>query len=457
MGACGAAAAAVLVGCGPIEAERERHRPTTPREAYALALREAGLASTALARDWIAAGEAALRNPLVIEPPFRETGYLPPERPTAHGYLFHARRGHRLTVALEVAASDSMRMFVDLFEAVGASAPTLRLVASADSGSASLEFEPRRDGTYVLRIQPELLRGGRYTVMIVGEPALAFPVEGAGESSIRSVFGDPRDGGLRDHHGVDIFAPRGTPVVAAAEGTVTRVRTTPIGGKVVWVRDDRRAQSFYYAHLDSQLVAVGQRVRPGDTLGLVGNTGNAHSTPPHLHFGIYRRGEGPVDPRPFIVPPAERLPPLEIDSAVLGGWARTARDGIGLRVGPDARAPRIADLPLHTAMHVVAASGRWYRVRLPDGTTGYVASWLIEPIAGPIQERHAREPAPLLARPQPDATVVGVLRAGAPLPVLGRFRNFLPVQAVAGSIGWVPVESELAPAQREVSGHGIGA
>src|SRR5690606_6321435 len=132
------------------------------------------------------------------------------------------------------------------------------------------------------------LRAGRVTVTLAAEPALAFPVEGRGTGAVGSFFGADRDGGARSHHGVDIFAPRGTPVLAAAEGTVSRVRETPRGGKVVWLRDEARGQNLYYAHLDSQLVAGGERVRVGDTLGLVGNTGNARTTPPHLHFGIYR-------------------------------------------------------------------------------------------------------------------------------------------------------------------------
>jgi hypothetical protein len=101
------------------------------------------------------------------------------------------------------------------------------------------------------------------------------------ERDIGSRFGAPRDAGARSHHGIDIFARRGTPVVAAATGVVNRVNVTDIGGKVVWVRDVL-GNSLYYAHLDSQAVSSGMRVNVGDTLGFVGNTGNARTTPPHL-------------------------------------------------------------------------------------------------------------------------------------------------------------------------------
>ena len=74
----------------------------------------------------------------------------------------------------------------------------------------------------------------------------------------------------------------------------------PLGLSYVWLYDARRGQALYYAHLDSQIVQAGVQVDVGDTLGLVGNTGNARSTSPHLHFGIYRHGEGALDPLPFI-------------------------------------------------------------------------------------------------------------------------------------------------------------
>ena len=117
------------------------------------------------------------------------------------------------------------------------------------------------------------------------------------EDAIQSRWGAPRDGGARRHEGIDVFAPRGTPVLAGAAGRVSRVQETPIGGRVVWLQTD--AGSLYYAHLDRPLVAAGDRVGAGDTLGTVGNTGNAAATPPHLHFGIY--APRAIDPEPFVV------------------------------------------------------------------------------------------------------------------------------------------------------------
>lgn len=135
-----------------------------------------------------------------------------------------------------------------------------------------------------------------------------FPV--AGKSSIiGSFWGAVRDGGKRKHEGIDIFAKKGTPVVAIAEGVVLDVGNTPRGGKTVWLRSLNDDFAYYYAHLDKQLVQPGQYVKKGDRLGTVGNTGNAKLTPPHLHFGIYTYS-GAVNPLPIV----KKLPKVSIGS-----------------------------------------------------------------------------------------------------------------------------------------------
>ena len=222
--------------------------------------------------------------------------------PSAPAVRFSARRGERVTASFAVDRDSVTLVFLDLFAADTATsgAEPGPALASADSGRRQLTFEIPRTGNYVLRAQPELLRGGRYTLLVEIGPSLAFPLPGRDGRAIQSLYGADRDGGARRHQGVDIFAPRGTPVTAAVSGIVTNTGVTTLGGKVVWLYDARRGQALYYAHLDSQIVQAGAQVDVGDTLGLVGNTGNASSTPPHLHFGIYRRGEGALDPLPFI-------------------------------------------------------------------------------------------------------------------------------------------------------------
>jgi len=128
---------------------------------------------------------------------------------------------------------------------------------------------------------------------------LPMPVDGVRAARVADTFGAPR-GRDRQHEGVDIFAPRGTPVRSATEGLVVGVREAGLGGKQVWVMGPGR-QRHYYAHLDgfAEFLEVGDLVRPGDALGVVGDTGNARGTPPHLHYGVYAI-DGAFDPLPLL-------------------------------------------------------------------------------------------------------------------------------------------------------------
>ncbi len=126
---------------------------------------------------------------------------------------------------------------------------------------------------------------------------LVFPI--SGKSSIGSYWGDTRDGGVRRHEGIDIFAAKGTAVVAVTDGYVVEVTEDGIGGKSVTIQSDDYNWRSYYAHLDEQKVARGQFVKKGQLIGTVGNTGNANSTPAHLHFGIYEGGSA-MDPLPYV-------------------------------------------------------------------------------------------------------------------------------------------------------------
>ena len=451
-----------LAACGGREAAESLfgRRATSPHERYAESLREAGLADAALGRDWLAAAERALTAPLpLVAPlPYREEGYFSPTEPTAVALRVRPRRGQHLTVRVERApGAEPYTIFVDLFEAPAVdsavrgsatttAAPPPRLVASADSGSGTIEHDADREGVaYLVRLQPELLRGGRYTLTIATGPSLAFPVAGRSRTAVQSFFGADRDAGSRRHEGVDIFAPRGTPVLAAAPGIVTNTGVTTLGGRVVWVRDATRGQSLYYAHLDSQIAHPGERVQIGDTLGLVGNTGNARTTPPHLHFGVYRRGEGAVDPFPFIDTRQPEPPRTTADTSALGELRSVAaRAGASLtRVassGPGA--PRVTLLPAETALRVEGASGSLYRVRLPDGSQGFVAARLTsdEPrtLASARSGRPARSGA-ILARPAAGAEVIDSVPSGEARTtrVIGRWDEYLLVRTERGRLGWL--------------------
>lgn len=131
-----------------------------------------------------------------------------------------------------------------------------------------------------------------------GVPATLFPVDGRSTADVISVFGDQR--GNRRHQGIDIAAPKGTAVLAVVAGRIQRLKNGGNGGKQIWLIDEAEQRTFFYAHLDRQLVAVGDRVTAGSVIGTVGNTGNANRTRPHLHFEIQTGRRHSVDPMPFL-------------------------------------------------------------------------------------------------------------------------------------------------------------
>lgn len=161
--------------------------------------------------------------------------------------------------------------FLGLFVALGALAALL-----VDFGGSAA---PRRAASKVM------------TVAKVPAGTLVLPVQGARWSDIRDSWGDSRDGGSRGHTGTDIMAPGGTPVVAAADGVVDKLFYSNGGGGITaYVRAPDRRVSYYYAHLARYAPGLreGGRVRAGDPIGAVGDTGNAGAGNTHLHFGIER-------------------------------------------------------------------------------------------------------------------------------------------------------------------------
>jgi murein DD-endopeptidase MepM/ murein hydrolase activator NlpD len=145
------------------------------------------------------------------------------------------------------------------------------------------------------KVTPKLTAGG-----------YVFPVYGP--SSYTDTFGAARSdvpGGW--HHGDDIFAPLGAPLLAVASGTVFSVGWNRVGGNRLWLRDGQ-GNLFYYAHLSafSPLAVNGNKVNAGDVIGFVGNTGDAQGTPFHLHFEIHPVGllglgyDGAVDPTSYL-------------------------------------------------------------------------------------------------------------------------------------------------------------
>ncbi len=129
---------------------------------------------------------------------------------------------------------------------------------------------------------------------------LRLPVVGVRASMLDDSWHAPRDGGARVHKGIDIFAPKGTEVVAVVDGVISFIGDQKLGGHCIWLTTENGA-SFYYAHLDRWAPGLyeGMEVQAGDLVGFVGNTGNARYTPSHLHFGINENDEM-VNPYPLL-------------------------------------------------------------------------------------------------------------------------------------------------------------
>ena len=147
--------------------------------------------------------------------------------------------------------------------------------------------------------------------LVLAPSGLAVPVLGIRSDQLTDTFTASRGGGRRIHNAIDIMAPRGTPVVAASDGTVEKLFYSQGGGGITaYVRSPDGQWLHYYAHLDAYApgLSEGRRLRRGDPIGTVGITGNANPDGPHLHYAIYRMSADerwwqgtPVNPYPQLV------------------------------------------------------------------------------------------------------------------------------------------------------------
>ena len=129
----------------------------------------------------------------------------------------------------------------------------------------------------------------------VGPAGLAIPVAGVRPGQLSDTYTQARAGGARLHDAIDIMAPEGTPVLAAADGKVEKLFFSAGGGGITaYIRSPDQRWIYYYAHLQGYApgLAEGQRVKRGQIIGRVGSTGNANPAGPHLHFAIHRMQPG---------------------------------------------------------------------------------------------------------------------------------------------------------------------
>ena len=204
-------------------------------------------------------------------------------------------------------------------------------VGSAKANARKKRTSPRGLRRPLPSLDVELTPGG-----------YVFPVYGP--ASFTDTFGGAR-AVVGWHHGEDIFAPLGAPILAVADGTIFSVGWNDLGGNRLWLRD-LNGNEFYYAHLSaySPLAVNGARVKAGDVLGFNGNSGDAETTPPHLHFEIHPVSllsldyDGVIAPYKYLlawrrledirfIPGAAWLPPLRPSTAPEpGAYLLSARD-----------------------------------------------------------------------------------------------------------------------------------
>lgn len=342
---------------------------STPHEAYSNKLSSAGLNNTALGILWMNAAQKALQQPVSIQLPYKEAGYFAAEKPYAAGYIFNVKRGQKINISIVKNSTASYLLFADLWLADSIKP---RLLQSADTLNLTIEQDADENADYQLRIQPELLKSGAYTLTVTATGSLAFPVPSENNPRVGSFWGASRDNGARSHEGIDIFGKFRTPVIAAADGIITSVRENNLGGKVIFLKPDNKNYNLYYAHLDSQIAKEGQSVQTGDVIGLMGNTGNAKYTATHLHFGIYTFA-GAIDPYPFV--DHSNTKPKEITASLNapGNFIRATKTATVFSEA-SAKSKSIEKINAGTVLYATAVEDSWYKIILPGGNEGFISS-----------------------------------------------------------------------------------
>ncbi len=413
----------------------------SPHDSYYSALLRENLKATA--EHWKAEAEKSLAAPLRISLPYSERHLLEVDYLQPITFAFDLKIDELIQVNIFPSINTRAEVFVDVFHVKDAATEPVR-IGSMAAKEQQFKIAAEHTGQYLVRIQPSHAAQGLMDVTITSPLRYGFPVDTERENAVQSLFGVGRDGGARRHEGIDIFAPRGTPVIAAETGFVSRVGDTPRGGKNVWVRGDQR--SFYYAHLDSIAVVAGERVARGDLLGTVGNTGNAVTTNPHLHFGIYKFAQGAIDPLPLVgrkkslttyAPPLVELAPR---------WLSVKTEKANLRSGPSLKATSVASLIRAELVQVDSVAGDWLRVTTGEGTKGFIARSLTQTPSESILTLTENYVAFYL--PDDTAPVVGNFSAGDKLPTLGRFGSFAWVKMPGGVYAWAK-----APEQENSTTH----
>ncbi|QLE00852.1 M23 family metallopeptidase [Galbibacter sp. BG1] len=362
-----------ILGCKQIQKATDFVVKPSAREIYERPFKD----SIDIFQRWQQSAEMAIMDSLKVATPYTENGVFNKNENPVLSYNLHLSPGRILNVGLQLDHPKHL-VFIELFKITRDSLATLEQVASSELNQKSISFEVKDGGIYKIRVQPELGISSTFALTIQSLPLYhTFPVAGKSDTAIQSFWGAARDGGKRKHEGIDIFAKRGTPVVAVNKGSIRYSGEKGLGGKQVWLRDAQNNCSLYYAHLDSITVKSGGQVKEGDTLGFVGNTGNASKTVPHLHFGIYKGFSGAVDPFPFLK--QEKLPSFPDVSKNYSQKLIVKSSVANIRNSPTTKTSQILGTATkNDTLHFMGATNDWFHIETLTKQAGFIHKSLVK-------------------------------------------------------------------------------
>ncbi len=360
-----------LGSCKQVQQVSDAFVKPSPREVYA---RNFGTDHLTYSQ-WRKSFESTLKDSLHIDLPYVEAGSFLSQDFPVYGYTTDLNRGEKVIISF-ITKADSVPVFIDIYKFGTADSLAVQpLMSEHRFGRLPVALTIEETGKYRIFIQSELRQSADFQIEIYTLPTLPFPVAGVSDKAVQSFWGARRSAGGRLHEGIDIFAPRLTPVLAVAEGRVSFTGERGLGGKQVWLREGVFKKSFYYAHLDSINVKTTNKVSIGDTLGFVGYTGNARTTLPHLHFGIYT-GNGAIDPLPFIRRKDRNKTALT--APAFRGFVASQRANV--RLGPNNKAQILTTLKYRDTVSLVGRTVDWYHAQLPDKMEGFIHHTLVQEI-----------------------------------------------------------------------------
>ena len=202
------------------------------------------------------------------------------------------RQGHIIAAGAEASVDEWKRQSRTLKDALRNAKVS---VVDAQAGLDAAREQAAREAAEKARLEAQLATGAAPGGPVPTTNGRTCPV-GTPNGFIDS-WHFPRPGG-RLHEGVDMFAPYGTPLYAAADGVIYRVYNNTIGGLSINLID-AAGNMYFYTHLSSASVESGQSVRVGEVIGAVGTSGNAAGTPPHLHWQFHPGNGEPINPYPL--------------------------------------------------------------------------------------------------------------------------------------------------------------